>query len=79
MLTGEAVEDGFAGWNLDEMKDGQGEEDQDDIGKPRVQGGEVKTVKNMIVVEELEDVEVEEVEAVAALADQEEGAPGEER
>jgi hypothetical protein len=59
------------------MKDGQGEQDQDSVGEPGVQSGEVKALGHVVGVEKLEDVEVEEIEAVAALADQEEGAPGE--
>jgi hypothetical protein len=70
-LTGEAVQDHFAGWGFDE--------DQDDVGKPGIQGCEVETLGHVIGVEELEDVEVEEIEAVAALANQKQRTPGEER
>ncbi len=78
-LRGEAVEDRFAGRDFDEMEDGQCEQNQDGVGEPGIQGGEMKALGHMVVVEELEDVEVEEVEAVAALANQEERTPGEER
>jgi hypothetical protein len=74
-----AVEDGLTGRSFDEMKDSQCEQDQDCVGEPGVQGGKVKALGHMVGVEELEDIEMEEVEAVTALADQEEGAPGEER
>ena len=59
------------------MKDRQGKENQDDIREPGVQYGEVQTFGNVVGVKELKDVEMEKVEAVAALADQEQGAPGE--
>jgi hypothetical protein len=59
------------------MEDGQGEQDQDGVREPGVKSGEVKALGHVVGVEELEDIEVEEIEAVAALADQEEGAPGE--
>jgi hypothetical protein len=39
----------------------------------------VKAIEDTIGVEELEDIEMEEIEAVGALANEEEGAPGEER
>ena len=77
-LAGEAIEDGFAGGDFDEMEDGQSEQDQDGVGEPGVQGGEMKALGHVVGVEKLEDVEVEEIEAVAALANQKEGAPGEE-
>ena len=73
------MEDGLARRSFDEVEDGQSEQDQDDVGEPWVQGGEVKALGYMVGVEELEDIEVEEVEAVGALANQEQGAPGEER
>ena len=72
-----ATEDGFASRGFYEMEDGQGEENQDGVGEPRVQSGEVKALGYMVGVEKLEDVEVEEIEAVAALANEEEGTPGE--
>ena len=59
------------------MEDGQGEQNQDRVGEPRIQCGEVEALGHMVGVEKLEDVEVEEVEAVAALTNEEEGAPGE--
>jgi hypothetical protein len=60
------------------MEDGQGEQNQDGVGEPGIEGDEVKALRHMVGVEKLKDVEVEEVKAVAALTDQEEGAPGEE-
>ena len=78
-LAGEAIEDGFAGRGFDEVEDGESEQDQDGVGEPGVQSGEVKALGHMVGVEKLKDIEVEQVEAVAALADEEKGAPGEER
>jgi hypothetical protein len=60
------------------MEDGQGEQNQDGVGEPGVESGEVKALGHMIGVEKLEDVEVKEIKAVAALSDEEKGAPGEE-
>jgi hypothetical protein len=78
-FAGEAIEDGLAGWDFDETKDGQGENNQDDVGEPGIQSGEVEALGNAVDVEELKDVEVQKIEAVAALADEKEGAPGEDR
>lgn len=75
-LAGKAVEDSFARRDFDETEDSQGEQDQDDVGEPGVQSGEVKSLGHTVGMEKLKDVEVEEVEAVAALANEEEGAPG---
>ncbi len=75
---GEAAEDGFTRGDFNEMEDGESKEDQDGVGEPGVQGDEVKALGHMVGVKKLEDVEVQEVEAVAALANKEEGAPGEE-
>ena len=74
-LAGEAPEDSLAGRNFDEMKDSQREQDQDDVGEPWIQSGEMKTFRYVIGVEELEDIEVQEIKAVTALANQEERAP----
>jgi hypothetical protein len=60
------------------MEDGQGEQNQDGVREPGIESDEVKALRHMIGVEKLEDVEVEEIKTVAALADQEERAPGEE-
>ena len=79
MLVGEALQNGSAHRNLDEMKDGQSEQDEDDVRKPGVKSGEVKALGHLVGVEELKDVEVEEVEAVAALTNKEQGAPGKQR
>ena len=78
-LAGKAVENSFACWDFDETEDTQGEEDQDDVGEPGVQSGEVKSLGYTVGMEKLKDVEVEEVEAVAALANEEERAPGKKR
>jgi hypothetical protein len=78
-LAGEAAKDGFAGRDFDEMEDGEGEQNQDDVGEPWIQGGKMKSLGHMVGVEELEDVEVEEVEAVATFTDKKKRAPGEER
>jgi hypothetical protein len=77
-LAGETIEDGPASGNLNEMEDGQSEQNQDGVGEPRIKGRQVKALWHMVEVKELEDVEVKEVEAVTALADEEERAPGEE-
>jgi hypothetical protein len=61
------------------VKDGEREQDEDNVGEPGVESSEVKTLWHMVGVEELEDIEVEEVEAVTALADQKKRAPGEDR
>jgi hypothetical protein len=53
------VEDGFASRDFYEMEDGQGEQDQDSVGEPGVQGNEVKALGHMVGVKKLEDVEVE--------------------
>jgi hypothetical protein len=79
MLVGEALQDGSAHRNFNEMKDGQGEQDEDDVRKPGIKSSEVKALRHPVGVEELKDVEVEEVEAVAALTNKEQGAPGKER
>jgi hypothetical protein len=60
------------------MEDSQGKQDQDGVGEPGVESDEIEALGHTVGVEKLEDVEVEEIEAVAALANQEEGAPGEE-
>jgi hypothetical protein len=77
-LAGETAKDGFAGRDFDEMEDGKGEQNQDDVGEPWIQCGKMKSFGHMVGVEELEDVEVEEVETIATFADQEKWAPGEE-
>jgi hypothetical protein len=59
------------------MKYGERKQNEDDVGEPGVEGGEVKTLGHMVDVEELKDIEVEEVEAVAALADEKKRTPGE--
>ena len=43
-IAREATEDGFASWSLDEMEDGQGEQNQDGVGEPRIQSDEVKAL-----------------------------------
>ena len=52
------------------MKDGQGKQDENPVGKPRVKSEQVQTLWNMVGVEQLEDIKVEQVQAVAAFADQ---------
>jgi hypothetical protein len=58
MLAGETTEDGLAGWGFDETEDGQGEQDQDDVGEPGFEGGEVEALWHTVGVKKLEDVEV---------------------
>ena len=76
-FAGEAVEDGFARRDFDEAEDGQREQDQDDVGEPGVQGGEVKAFGHTVGMQKLEDIEVQQVEAVATLSDEEKRTPGE--
>ena len=40
------------------MKYGERKQNEDGIGEPGVEGGEVKTFGHMVDVEELEDIEV---------------------
>ena len=75
----EAAENGFAGWGFYKVIDEEGEQDQDGVGEPGVEGGEMKALGDLVDVKKLVDVEVDEVEAVAALADEQERTPGEER
>jgi hypothetical protein len=77
VLTREAFEDCFASRNFDEAEDGQGEQDQNDVREPGVKGGQMKTLRHPVSVEELEDIEVEKIEAVAAFANKKKGPPGE--
>jgi hypothetical protein len=68
----------LASWSLDEMEDGQGEQNQDGVREPWIQSDEVKALGHMVGVEKLEDVEMEQIEAITAFANQEKRAPREE-
>jgi hypothetical protein len=50
-LTREAMENRFAGRGFNEVEDGQGEQDQDDVGEPGIQSGEMEPVGHMVGVE----------------------------
>ena len=67
-LAGEAGKDGFASRSFDEVKGCQSEQDEDPIGEPGLQSGQVEPLRHMVDVQKLEDVEVQQVEAIAALA-----------
>ncbi len=67
-FAGEAGKDGSASRSLDEVKGRQSEEDEDSIGEPGLQSGQVEPLRHMVDVQKLEDVEVQQVEAIAALA-----------
>ena len=75
MLAREAVEDGSANRDFDEVEDCEGEQNQDCVGEPGVEGNEVKALGDVMGVEQLEDVEMEKVEAIAALADEKKRPP----
>jgi hypothetical protein len=59
LLVGEAAEDSLASRDLDEMKDGQREQDQDGVGEPRIERSQMETLWNVVRVQKLEDVKVE--------------------
>ena len=66
----EAAENGFAGWGFYKVIDEEGEQDQDGVGEPGVEGGEMKALGDVVGVEKLVDIEMDEVETIAALTDE---------
>ena len=57
-FAGEALENGFAGGDFNEVEDGECKRDQDGVREPGVQCGQVKAFGHAVGVEELKDIEM---------------------
>lgn len=66
---GEAAKDGFATGVLDEVKGGEGQGEDGDVGDPGLERGEVESLRQVVVVDEDEGVEVEKIEGKGGFAD----------
>jgi hypothetical protein len=73
------TKDGFAAGNFHVVIGREGKQDEKDVREPGVEGSKVQTIRQMVSMDENEDVEVEKIETVAAFSNEEEGAPGKDR
>ena len=71
------MQDGFARGVFYEAVDEECEQDQDCVGDPGVESGNVQALWNAIEMEQDVDVEVKQVETVTALADEQDRLPRE--
>ncbi len=74
----EAAKDSFTCGGFNQMEDGERKQDEDCVGKPWVESGEVQALGYTVDVEELVHIEVKKIETVAAFADKQKWTPGEE-
>jgi hypothetical protein len=50
-FAGEAAEEGLAGWGFDEVVDNEREQNEDSVGEPGVEGGQMETLGDAVDVE----------------------------
>jgi hypothetical protein len=74
-----AIEDGSAGRAFDVVGGGDGQQQRGGVGDPRVVGGDVQTLGQVILADEVDEVEVKQEECVAGAAKQLDRLPGEGR